>query len=161
MATRFFICFVCAGLLALPGVARANPSMMRDFDFAHPAFAHANPAATVRMVIQVSQDDPGRWGLALHNAQNAMALLGQGHVQIVVVAYGPGLHLLLAGSPTADDIATLDHEGVEFDACNNTLQFMGRELGHLPMLLPQAVIVPAGIVRIMQLEQHGFVYVKP
>jgi intracellular sulfur oxidation DsrE/DsrF family protein len=38
---------------------------------------------------------------------------------------------------------------------------MGRALGHVPKLVPQAMIVPAGIVRIVQLESHGFSYIKP
>ncbi|MBU2837690.1 hypothetical protein HF673_18910, partial [Acidithiobacillus thiooxidans] len=48
-----------------------------------------------------------------------------------------------------------------FDACHNTMLQMAKKLGHLPKLVPSAVIVPAGIVRIMQLESHGFDYVKP
>ena len=47
------------------------------------------------------------------------------------------------------------------DACHNTMEGMAKKLGHLPELVPQAVIVPAGVVRIMQLEHAGFEYLKP
>ncbi|WP_439097810.1 DsrE family protein, partial [Acidithiobacillus thiooxidans] len=80
---------------------------------------------------------------------------------IVVVAFGPGLKMLVANSPVAKTIAAMNAEGVEFDACHNTMLAMAKKLGHLPKLVPSAVIVPAGIVRIMQLESHGFDYVKP
>jgi intracellular sulfur oxidation DsrE/DsrF family protein len=139
----------------------ANPSMLHDFHFDKPAFIHDLPFARTNLVIQVSEDDPQRWALALNNAQNAMDFFGQEKVRIVIVAYGPGLRMLLANSPMAKRIASLDAEGVEFDACHNTMEGMAKKLGHMPKLVPQAVIVPAGLVRIMQLEQHGFDYIKP
>jgi intracellular sulfur oxidation DsrE/DsrF family protein len=150
-----------AASLILAGPADANPSILKNFNFNHLIFQHPHPFATSHLVIQVSQNDPAVWSLALGNAQNALKLLGNDRVQIVIVAYGPGLHMLLANTPVAARINTLDQSGVEFDACNNTLQAMARALGHVPALVPQATIVPAGIVRIMQLESHGFNYVKP
>ncbi|CAG4905933.1 unnamed protein product [Acidocella sp. C78] len=155
---------VLATVLALAvsgGMARANPSMLGTFDFDHPAFLHANPAATRHVVIQVSAAAPGHWLMALNNAQNLLAALGARKVQIVVVAFGPGVKMLLAGSPVARRVAALDAEGVEFDACHNTMAAMARHLGHMPKLVPQAVIVPAGAERIVQLEAHGFAYLKP
>lgn len=148
--------------LAVSGdMARANPSMLGTFDFDHPAFLHANPAATRHVVIQVSAAAPGHWLMALNNAQNLLAALGARKLQIVVVAFGPGVKMLLAGSPVARRVAALDAEGVEFDACHNTMAAMARHLGHMPKLVPQAVIVPAGAERIVQLEAHGFAYLKP
>lgn len=155
---------VLATVLALAvsgGMARANPSMLGTFDFDHPAFLHANPAATRHVVIQVSAAAPGHWLMALNNAQNLLAALGARKAQIVVVAFGPGVKMLLAGSPVARRVAALDAEGVEFDACHNTMAAMARYLGHMPKLVPQAVIVPAGAERIVQLEAHGFAYLKP
>lgn len=159
---RSFSCTIAlAASLAIMGSAQANPSMLKDFNFNHPIFQHPHPFATSHLVIQISSNNPALWSLALNNAANAMKLLGNDQTQIVVVAFGPGLHMLLADSPVAGRIAALDQSGVEFDACNNTLQAMGRALGHIPKLAPQAMIVPAGIVRIMQLESHGFNYIKP
>jgi intracellular sulfur oxidation DsrE/DsrF family protein len=150
-----------AANLAIAGPAHANPSMLKDFNFSHPIFQHPHPFATSHLVIQISGDNPAVWSLALNNAENALKLLGNDQTQIVVVAFGPGLHMLLANSPVADRITALNQSGVEFDACNNTLQAMGRALGHVPTLVPQAMIVPPGIVRIVQLESHGFSYIKP
>ncbi|WP_024895458.1 DsrE family protein [Acidithiobacillus thiooxidans] len=143
------------------GVASANVSMLHDFNFAHPKFIHALPFATHKLVVQVSQDNPARWTLVLNTSQNLLNFFGQQKIQIVVVAFGPGLKMLVANSPVAKTIAAMNAEGVEFDACHNTMLAMAKKLGHLPKLVPSAVIVPAGIVRIMQLESHGFDYVKP
>jgi hypothetical protein len=38
---------------------------------------------------------------------------------------------------------------------------MAKKLGHMPELVPSAVIVPGGVVRIMQLEKAGFAYIRP
>ncbi len=145
---------------ALPAHA-ANPSMLKDFNFDKPTFIHDLPFAQYKLVLQVSEDNPERWALTLNNAQNALDFLGQEKVRIVIVAYGPGLRMLLASSPMAKRISSLNDEGVEFDACHNTMEGMAKKLGHMPKLVPQAVIVPAGLVRIMQLEKAGFQYIKP
>ncbi|AEK57551.1 conserved hypothetical protein [Acidithiobacillus caldus SM-1] len=97
----------------------------------------------------------------MNTTQNILNYFGQEKVQIVIVAFGPGLKFLLANSPVKQRIAALDAEGVEFDACHNTMLQFQKKLGHMPELVPSAVVVPAGIVRIMQLESHGFDYVKP
>ncbi|MDE2007545.1 MAG: DsrE family protein [Rhodospirillales bacterium] len=147
-------------LLTRPAVA-ANPSMMADFNFATPRFIHPHPFAAERVVVQVSQGDPARWTLVLNNVANMLEFMGQDRLQIVVVAYGPGLKMLLKDSPVAKRIASLDAAGVEFDACHNTMEGMAKALGHMPVLVDQAVIVPAGVMRILQLQKHGFHYLKP
>jgi uncharacterized protein len=146
---------------AFSGAARANPSMLKGFSFEHPIFLHAHPFAKRHVVVQVSQGDPARWHLVLNNVQNMLNAYGQEKVQIVVVAYGPGLKMILAKSPEAKRVAAMNQEGVEFDACHNTMLGMARKLGHMPKLLPEADIVPGGIVRIMQLQTAGFNYIKP
>lgn len=148
-------------LIALASPARAGTSMLQNFDFDKPTFAHPHDFGKRHVVLQVSQDDPQLWGLVLNNAQNLLTYFNPEAVQIVVVAYGPGLRMLFAESPVAKRLQSLDHEGVEFDACNNTLEAMTKALGHKPALAPESVLVPAGIVRIMQLQQHGFDYIKP
>jgi intracellular sulfur oxidation DsrE/DsrF family protein len=41
------------------------------------------------------------------------------------------------------------------------MEGMARKLGHMPELVPAAVVVPAGVVRLMQLEKAGFAYLRP
>lgn len=138
-----------------------NPSMLKNFDFDHPTFVHKEPFAKRHIVIQVSEANPHLWNLSLNNAQNVMKYFGNDNARIVVVTYGPGLKMLLAKSPVASRIKALDSSGVEFDACHNTMEHMAKKLGRLPKLVPQAVIVPSGVVRITQLEHAGFDYIKP
>ena len=160
---RFFRYVVAIGIFGFfcAGTASANTSMLKTFNFSQPVFKHQLPFATAHLVIQVSQGSPARWNLVLNNAQNALDAMGAQNVQIVVVAYGPGLNMLIKGSPDTQRIASMDAEGIEFDACHMTMEAMAKTLGHMPVLVPQAVIEPGGVVRIMQLEAHGFAYVKP
>ncbi len=155
--------YLLVALLSISGIgtALANVSMLHDFSFNHPIFLHDHPFAKRKLVVQVSQANPERWTLTLNTAQNLLNFFGQEKIQIVIVAFGPGLKMELKNSPVAQKIAAMNAEGVEFDACHNTMEEMKKKIGHLPVLVPSAVIVPAGIVRIMQLESDGFNYVKP
>ena len=48
-----------------------------------------------------------------------------------------------------------------FAACNNTKQGMEKREGHALTMIPQATIVPSGVVRIVQLQEQGWTYVRP
>ncbi|SCC91555.1 conserved exported hypothetical protein [Thiomonas sp. X19] len=150
--------------LALGGLGlaqAANPSMLKDFNFDKPTFIHDLPFAQYKLVLQIDDDNPALWNLALNNAQNVLDYFGQEKVRIIIVAFGPGLKMFLKDSPVGDRIAAQNAEGIEFDACHNTMEAMAKKIGHMPVLVPEAVIVPAGVVRIMQLEKAGFAYIRP
>jgi uncharacterized protein len=150
------------GLLgAAPAARAANWDLYKHWDFGKVAFLHDMAFAQKKIVLQVSQDDAALWNLALNNAGNLLHYWGPGKIRIVLVTYGPGLKMLFAKTPVAARLQSLDAEGVEFDACHQTMLGVERRTGRLPALVPQAAVVPAGVVRIMQLEEHGFDYVKP
>jgi intracellular sulfur oxidation DsrE/DsrF family protein len=72
-------------------------------------------------VIQVSDNDPAKWGLALNNARNVQQDLGKDNVQIEIVAYGPGLAMLRPSprSRTASPARSTTTSGMI--ACENTM----------------------------------------
>ena len=134
------------------------------------AAVNAESAKPHRIVIQVDQNDPAVMNLALNNAQNVMEYYRdkKEDVAVEIVAYGPGLNMLRDDtSPVKDRIAHMASteatfpSKIVFSACNNTLQGMEKREGHKITIIPQAGIVPAGVVRIMQLEEQGWSYVKP
>lgn len=114
------------------------------------------------VVVQVSTDDPKTQNMALNNAQNILAELGPDTV-VKVVAYGPGLSLLTEGSPVASRLPALATEGVQFKACNNTMQGIKKRTGKLPTLVKNAEIevVPSGAARIVELQAQGYAYLRP
>ncbi len=130
--------------------------------------AKAEDAKAHRIVIQVDQNDPDVMNLALNNARNVLEYYRDKHedVQVEVVAYGPGLHMLRDDtSPVKDRIKELAEvsfpSNLAFSACNNTKQGMEKREGHPITIISQAKIVPAGVVRIMELEEKGYSYVRP
>jgi intracellular sulfur oxidation DsrE/DsrF family protein len=121
-----------------------------------------------RVTIQVDQNDPDVMNLALNNASNVIDYYrNKGEdVQVEVVAYGPGLNMLRDDtSPVKDRIKQLKDlafpSNISFSACNVTKQGMEKREGHAITLVPQASLVPSGVVRLMELQEQGWNYVKP
>lgn len=128
--------------------------------------AHAQSGKPHRIAIQVDQNDPAVMNLALGNTRNVIKYYREKgeDVEVEIVAYGPGLNMLRADtSPVKERIAELASADpkVVFSACNNTKQGMEKREGHPITIIPQATIVPSGVVRIMQLEEDGWSYVRP
>jgi intracellular sulfur oxidation DsrE/DsrF family protein len=123
-------------------------------------FAGRAPAtATVnRIVMQVSDNDPGKWNLALNNARNLQADLGARNVEIEIVAYGPGIGMLKADSVVGNRIAEALGSGVKVVACENTMR--GQKLAK-PDMLDGIGYVNAGVVELMQKQQQGWAYLRP
>jgi intracellular sulfur oxidation DsrE/DsrF family protein len=48
-----------------------------------------------------------------------------------------------------------------FSACGNTLNAQTKQEGKEITLVPEARIVPAGIARIMELQEQHWTYVRP
>ena len=121
------------------------------------AQAQATPAKN-KVVYQVSDNDPGKWGLTLNNAQNVQTDLGAETVDQEIVVYGPGIGMLKADSPVAQRIASALKAGIKVVACETTLKAM--KLDHADML-PNIGYVPAGVVELMRKQQQGYAYIRP
>lgn len=113
------------------------------------------------LVIQVSSDDPAAQTLALNNAVNVQKALGQDNVTIEVVAFGPGLSLLTRQNAQAERVQSLAMQDVTFSACHNTMKAVEKRTGQMPELTEGVKVVPAGVVRIMELQQQGYTYINP
>jgi uncharacterized protein len=128
----------------------------------------AEKAASHRVVIQVSQNDPERMNLALNNTSAAFKYYSDKgeSVAVEIVAYGPGLNMLREDtSPVKDRIKEMKASKIgpelHFSACHNTQMAMEKKEGHPIPIIPEAVVVPAGIVRLTQLEEQGWSYIRP
>ena len=119
-----------------------------------------------RVVIQVDVNDPAIMNLALNNVNNVAqhySDAGQ-KVEIEVVAFGPGLHMLRDDtSPVKARIKSMSESmpQLAFSACGNTRENMTRvESKDIP-LISQAKVVNAGVVRLMELQEQGWSYLRP
>ena len=111
-----------------------------------------------RVVIQVSDNDPQKWGLALNNARNVQQDLGKDNVQIEIVAYGPGLGMLKAESKVADRLAGALDNNIGLIACENTMT--NTKVSRSEMY-DGIAYVKAGVTHIMKRQQEGWAYIRP
>ncbi len=122
-----------------------------------------------RVAIQVSVADPALMNLALSNVSNiAEAYAARGEsVAIELVAYGPGYAMLRAdASPVAGRIAAIQARlpFVVFSACQNARRGMAEAEGKAPEQIPElpgVTDVPAGVVRLVTLQEQGWSYIRP
>ncbi len=149
MNRRLFACLIAAVLAAplMPSAASAQ-------------------AKTHKVAIHVDDGDPQRIGLALNNVENIQkyyAAKGE-KVLIEVVTYGPGLVMLRADtSPVKDRVAamSLEYPELRFSACENTRAGMAKREGKEVPLMTEAKSVPSGVIRLIELQEQGWSYLRP
>jgi uncharacterized protein len=123
-----------------------------------PSISLAADGPTYKVVIQVSDNDPAKWSLALNNARNIQQDLGKNNVQVEIVAYGPGINMLKFDSEAGNRLTDAANSGVLIAACGNTMK--AQKLTPEDMN-PAAKIVPAGVVEIIKREREGYAYIRP
>ncbi|BAN35457.1 hypothetical protein SCD_n01636 [Sulfuricella denitrificans skB26] len=124
-----------------------------------PAHAGGSSAKPVHKVIfQVSDNEPQKWYLTLSNAKNVQLELGMKNVQIEVLAYGPGLDMVLLETEIAEKIDEAVRRGVKIVACENTM--IGRKLSREDMY-PSVGYVKTGVVELMKRQREGWAYIRP
>ena len=146
-------------LLPAPLLAAAVPARADDKDRIH------------RVAIHVDERDEAKMNLALNNAVNVSDFYTAKaeEVEIEIVAYGPGLHMLRTDTAPAQVkervksfAQSMPH--VAFSACDNTRIGMakteGKEPGEIP-LAANARLVTAGVARLIELREQGWAYIKP
>lgn len=119
-----------------------------------------------KIAVHVNQNDPHTLNMALNNVQNLYKYYeSQGDsADIEIVAYGPGLQMFIDGaSPVGERISTmsLEHESLKFSACGNTHRKMSKKAGKEVQLIEEARVVPSGVVRLVELQNEGFAYIRP
>ena len=119
------------------------------------------PFAEQKVVLQISDADPTKQTLVLNVASNLIKAYGPDKVDVEIVAFGPGLRLMFDDNHNKGRISGLTENGVRFAACGNTLKKVSKNLGRTPALNSNASEVPAGVVRIVDLVNQGYILVKP
>ncbi len=114
-----------------------------------------------KIVLQISDGGDDKQTLVLNVANNLQTHYGVDNVKLEIVAFGPGLRLLFKDNVNKGRIDSLTKSGVQFSACGNTATNMAKILGHPVKLNSQAVMVKAGISRIVDLTEQGYTLVRP
>ena len=119
-----------------------------------------------RLAIQVDQGDIAQMNLALGNAANVLDYYNSRgeEVEIEIVTYAQGLHMLREDtSPVKERIKALREKAphIVFSACENTRRRMEKDEGRRITFVPEATMVPSGVVRLMELQEQGWSYIRP
>ena len=123
-------------------------------------------AKTHKVAIHVNEGDAQRMNLALNNVENIQkyyAAKGE-TVAVEVVTYGPGLTMLRADtSPVKDRVAamSMQYPELRFSACENTRAGMAKREGKEIPLVKEAKSVPSGVIRLIELQEQGWSYLRP
>jgi intracellular sulfur oxidation DsrE/DsrF family protein len=119
-----------------------------------------------RLILQVNSNEPAMMNLALNNASNVVQYykdLGK-KVSIEVVTFGPGLHMLRGDTSPVKariEVLALSSPEISFKACGNTRENMSKAENKEIPLISEAKVVKSGVVRVMELQEQGWTYVKP
>lgn len=123
-----------------------------------------------RVAIQVSSEDHRTQELALGNARNyAEHYKAKGEpFQIEIVVFGPGYGMVRDDmSMVKGNIETLKRDlgsALTVAACHNTRAGIAASMGKSPEAVPliaEATETPSGIVRLAELQEQGWAYVRP
>lgn len=134
-------------LLLAPAAAQTPPSPDKPFAEHH-------------IVLQLSDRAQDKQLLVLSIAYNLLKAYDPDKIAIEVVAFGPGIDLLRAESPSRARVDSLVSQGVQFDICMNTVDTVEREGKHVD-INPKAVHVQVGVGRILELAEKGYTIVRP
>lgn len=151
---------VCVALLVV-----APPAMTQSRELAASPPAAASKKAH-RLVLQVNSNEPATMTLALNNATNVdQYYKDRGEkIEIEIVTFGPGLHMLRDDtSPVKERIKAMadKNPAISFKACGNTQENMGKAENKAIPLVAQATVVKSGVVRLIELQEQGWTYVRP
>ena len=165
---------VAAAIAALILIAPSSEAQVNKKQSPQAAKSHAVSKTTSlkaskkphRLILQVNSNEPAMMNLALNNASNVVQYykdLGE-KVSIEVVTFGPGLHMLRNDtSPVKARIEALalSSPEISFKACGNTRENMSKAESKEIPLISEAKVVKSGVVRVMELQERGWTYVKP
>ena len=126
--------------------------------FLSPAAQSAEQQAKERVVLQVSDDNPKTWNLALNVIENLQQAYGKQNVDIELVALGLGIGILKLESVAGNRVQDALQSGARIVACQVTMR---RQKLTKEDMLPNIGYVPAGIVEVITKQRQGWVMNRP
>jgi hypothetical protein len=126
--------------------------------------ADAADARKHKIVYQLSDAGVDKAKFVLGNIRNHISGVGGGQniEGLELVVFGPALKSFVPGSmdPTLMQMLdALQMQGMRFGACENTMKNFSITAEQLP---PKSLILSqGGVVRIMELQEQGYIYLRP
>lgn len=110
-----------------------------------------------KIVFQMTTDNPKEHKALMNNLRNLKEGWGD-TVQMLVVVHSPGVALVDAKNPFAEEIQQfIKEDGVVFAVCENTLKQKNIDKASLMRNLE---FVPMGVAEIVMKQEQGWSYIK-
>jgi len=117
-----------------------------------------------RIVYQLDEAGLDKAKFVVGNIRNHVSGVGgwQNIESLELVVHGPALKLFVQSSidpALKQTLEMLQEQGMTFGACGNTMKNFSITTEQLPrgsLVLPQG-----GVVRLMELQEHGYIYLRP
>jgi len=115
---------------------------------------------THRVVMHLNSGEEKVQKGALNNIKNLYEAMGAERLNVELVAHGAGLSLFIKqDTKLAEELARLKaSSGVEYTACSNTMKVQGLTRADL---IDQVDRTMPAMVRLMELQEQGWAYIKP
>lgn len=119
-----------------------------------------------QIVFQINTDDIVPMKHAVSNSINLVRYFRDKHepVQIEIVAYGAGIAMFRDDQSPVRDVLGYIHTKfpeIAFTVCGSSKAIIEQREGHLMPLIEGTRVVPFGIVRIVELQDAGWSYIRP
>jgi len=124
----------------------------------HAAGAVSSAHGKYKLVIQVTENNPETWHLALINALLFKRNVGKGNAEIEIVAIGPGLNMLKSESRATASVEQALDQSIDVVACGETMHTMKLTKNDL---IGGVRVVPGGLIELANREREGWIYYRP
>ena len=149
-------------MLGLSGLTLGGTSLTLNKAHAHHTDTHFESKPDHQLVYQLNKANHDYIESILFSCGEMLRKYGD-DIELVITAFGPGLHLLAKRPKRAilpvhqQRVQSLIEYGVRFQACGNTMKSMHWVEKDI---IDGAQIVPVGIDGIMLLQEKGFSYIS-
>lgn len=117
------------------------------------------------VVYHMDQNNPKAMNLTLNNIQNMRNYYKKKgeEVTIELVANGPGILMFNEDSPVKARIETmaLEASNLTFSGCAISAHKIGKKMGKELKMISEITSTPSGVVRISELQEEGYSYIRP
>jgi len=117
----------------------------------------ASTRASHNLLIQVIDNEPGRWKGALITARNLKKNMGRENLNIEIVVHGGGINMILKDTEVAGLLDEVQTEGVALAACGATMKRLKVSAADLYKGIN---VVPFGAKEIMEKQEAGWSYLR-
>lgn len=120
-------------------------------------------AADHKVVIQVSSNDPFSQTMAINSAKNLKNKYGKDAVDVQMIVFGPGTTILKPSTKRGTEVTELmSKHDVKVTVCQGSLKVIAKHNdGVMPQIIEGIARVPEGSIRVVELQEQGYSYLRP